>query len=89
MLTTVAIRQHRMSSDAADALPSLYLASGSDSISSGITVYAEVPTGGRWPAVQTLLTARWQQSPQTVEELVRIAVGALRKVQAQNGWGEE
>ena len=60
-----------------ESLPELHVIVGHDSESSGVNVYAWMPTGGTHPHYETLFDARWSSPISSVEEALRIARDAL------------
>lgn len=72
------ISEHHRISGASGGLPSLHVIVGTDATSGGMAALAALPTGGRWQNTQALVTARWQDHPQSVEECVRIAIRGLQ-----------
>ena len=59
--------------------PSLNIVVGTDKVSAGITAYVVMPTRGRYADQKAIIRARWVEPPATTEQLVRVAVRALRR----------
>jgi hypothetical protein len=60
-----------------DSLPELHVVVGRDSESSGVNVYAWMPTGGTHPHYEVLFDARWAAPITSTGEALRIARDAL------------
>ena len=60
-----------------DSLPELHVIVGRDSESSGVNVYAWLPTGGTHPHYEVLFDARWGSPISSTEEALRIARDAI------------
>jgi hypothetical protein len=60
-----------------ESLPELHVVVGRDSESSGVNVYAWMPTGGTHPHYEVLFDARWASPISSTEEALRIARDAI------------
>jgi hypothetical protein len=60
-----------------DSLPELHVIVGRDSESSGVNIYAWMPTGGTHPHYQTLFDARWGAPITSTREALTIARDAV------------
>ncbi len=60
-----------------DSLPELHVIVGRDGESSGVNVYAWMPTGGTHPSYKVLFDARWASPIPSTQEALRIARNAL------------
>ena len=69
--------------------PSLEIVCGTDDAGTGIAVVAYTPSGGAHRRVGHLLSVRWQNPSESVEELVRVVIAGLRAVQLDRGWPQE
>ncbi len=84
-ITGHSISQRVTANGGAGGIPSLRIVVGVDQTSAGMCVLALVPTGGRYEDVRPLVTARWKEHPQTVEELVWIALRGLESWLKEQG----
>lgn len=83
------ILQRQLANGGSGGLPSLSVVVGTDKVSGGMAAIAQLPTGGRYQNAHPLITARWQDHPQTVEECVRIAIRGLQAYLDEQGLPRE
>jgi len=68
-------------------VPWLSVLIGADEKSCGASVYAcHKAAGGSETVVEPLVSVRWREHPETVEDLVLLAQKALRTLAFERGW---
>lgn len=60
-----------------ECLPELHIIVGRDAESSGVNIYAWLPTGGVHPHYEVLFDARWASPIGSTQEALRIAADAV------------